>query len=192
MRILKLQVQLSVDGFMCGPNGELDWMTWNWDDQLNNYVKLLTEPVDHILLGRNLAEGFIPHWQNAAEETNADIYTKKMAEITKTVFSKDLLPDSAIVSSWNNTTIENGDLKKSVTELKSTPGGDLIVYGGATFVNNLIENRLIDEYHFFYNPVIIEKGKSIFKGLQSRVKLKLINSNSFDCGIVVNTYINED
>lgn len=192
MRKLKLQVQLSLDGFMSGPNGELDWMTWDWDDELNDYVRELTTPVDHILLGRNLAEGFIPHWQKAAEEDSADIYTKKMAEISKTVFSHKLDPVAPEVSTWNNTTLERGDLKNSITELKQAPGGDIIVYGGAEFVTNLIENRLIDEYHFFYNPVSIGKGKSIFKDLSSHLKLKLTNSNSFNCGIVVNTYRNKD
>lgn len=192
MRKLKLQVQLSLDGFMSGPDGKLDWMTWDWDDELNDYVRDLTAPVDHILLGRNLAEGFIPHWQKAAEEVSADIYTKKMAEIRKTVFSHKLDPNALEVSTWNNTALEKGDLHKSITELKSAPGGDMLVYGGAKFVTNLIENRLIDEYHFFYNPVSIGKGKSIFKDLSSPLKLKLTYSNSFDCGIVVNTYQNKN
>jgi len=192
MRKLKLQVQLSLDGYMSGPAGELDWMTWNWDEGLNEYVRQLTEPVDHILLGRSLAEGFIPHWQKAASEPTADIYTKKMAEMRKTVFSNNLDPGSVEVSTWNNTKIAKGELNNSVTEIKRTNGGDLIVYGGAEFVTNLIENRLIDEYHFFYNPVSIGAGKSIFKDLSSPLKLKLVNSNSYDCGIVVNTYKNEN
>jgi hypothetical protein len=52
MRKLKLQVQMTVDGFVAGPNGELDWMMWNWDDKLKNYVGELTDSVDTILLGR--------------------------------------------------------------------------------------------------------------------------------------------
>ncbi|HSP40344.1 MAG TPA: dihydrofolate reductase family protein [Gillisia sp.] len=191
MRKLKLQVQLSLDGFMCGPAGELDWMIWDWDDRLNEYVRELTEPVDHILLGRNLAEGFIPHWQNAAEETGADMDTKKMAERRKTVFSYRLDPGDDLIKTWRNTNVERGDLKKTISKLKQAPGGDLIAYGGAEFVTNLIENKLIDEYHLFYNPVSIGVGKSIFNDLSSPLKLKLTNSNSFDCGIVVNTYINK-
>lgn len=192
MRKLKLQLQLSLDGFMSGPAGELDWMTWNWDDKLNDYVRELTEPVDHIVLGRNLAEGFIPHWQNAAEEINADADTRRMAERQKTVFSHNRDLDSEIIKNWKNTRVENGDLNKAIKDLKKDPGGDIIVYGGAEFVTNLIENRLIDEYHLFYNPVSIGIGKSIFKDLSSPLKLKLINSNSFDCGIVVHTYLNNE
>src|SRR5690606_40270885 len=150
MRKLKLQVQLSLDGFMCGPNGELDWMTWNWDDRLNDYVSELTSNVDHILLGRNLAEGFIPHWQNAAEEPGADEGARKLADLRKTVFSKNSLANNKVPKTWNNTHIENGDLVNSINQLKENSGGDLIAYGGAKFVTSLVENKLIDEYHLFY------------------------------------------
>lgn len=191
MRKLKLQVQLSLDGFMCGPAGELDWMTWNWDDQLNRHVTQLTDPVDHILLGRNLAEGFIPHWQNASEEPSADAGTKKMAYTPKTVFSKKLHQEDEIVKTWPNTRIENVELKRGITRLKQEEGGDLIAYGGVEFVKSLLESGLVDEYHFFYNPVSIGNGKSMFNKLTQPLKLKLTGSNSFACGIVVNTYQNE-
>ena len=65
MRKVKLQMQVSLDGYVAGPNGEMDWMVWNWDDQLKDHVARLTESVDCIVLGRHLAEGFIPHWANA-------------------------------------------------------------------------------------------------------------------------------
>ena len=54
MRKLKLQVQISVDGFVAGPNGEMDWMMFDWDDELKDYVTSITEPVETILLGRKI------------------------------------------------------------------------------------------------------------------------------------------
>ena len=59
MRKLKLQVQISIDGYMAGADGDMDWLEWNWDDELKNYVSEITDPVDCILLGRKLAQGFI-------------------------------------------------------------------------------------------------------------------------------------
>jgi dihydrofolate reductase len=73
MRKLKLQVQLSVDGYAAGPNGELDWMVWDWDNELETYVNELTEPVDTILLGRKMTDGFISQWTNVlAKPDNPD------------------------------------------------------------------------------------------------------------------------
>ena len=74
MRKLKLQVQITVDGFVGGPNGELDWMTWNWDDKLKDHVTKLTEPVDCVLLGRKMTDGFISHWAKVAEDPSAEDY----------------------------------------------------------------------------------------------------------------------
>ena len=70
MRKLKLQVQMTIDGYIAGPNGELDFMVWNWDDELKRYVDTITEPVDCIVLGRKLAEGFIPYWATVAANPN--------------------------------------------------------------------------------------------------------------------------
>ena len=64
MRKLKLQVQMSVDGFIAGPNGEMDWMIMDWDDKIRNYVFELTEPVDTILLGRKMTDGFVSYWSD--------------------------------------------------------------------------------------------------------------------------------
>ena len=65
MRKLKLQMQFSVDGYVAGPDNEMDWMQWNWDEELKKYVGNLTDPVDCILLGRKLAEPSCWHhpWQ---------------------------------------------------------------------------------------------------------------------------------
>ena len=64
LRKLKLQVQTSIDGYIAGPNGEMDWPVWNWDDKLKEYVDELTESVDTILLGRKMTEGFISYWSD--------------------------------------------------------------------------------------------------------------------------------
>ena len=70
MRKLKLQMQISVNGFVGGPNGELDWMTWDWSEDIKTYVTELTNSIDTIILGRKLAKGFIPYWADV--KANAD------------------------------------------------------------------------------------------------------------------------
>jgi dihydrofolate reductase len=92
LRKLKLQVQMSIDGYISGPNGEMDWLVWNWDDKLKEYVNQLTESVDRILLGRKMTEGFISHWSDVITKSDNPDYAfaKKMIEIPKVVFTKTL------------------------------------------------------------------------------------------------------
>ncbi|MCB0210949.1 MAG: dihydrofolate reductase family protein [Anaerolineae bacterium] len=185
MRKLKLQVQMTVDGYVAGPNGEMDWVMWNWDDALKTYVKELTEPVDCIVLGRNLAEGFIPHWAGvAADPANPDVAAgKKFTDTPKVVFTKTL-----DASQWDNTVLAKGDLVDEITKLKNQEGQDIIVYGGATFVASLIKHGLIDEYHLFVNPAAIGEGMAIFNELDSKQNLTLVKATVFECGIVVLNY----
>ena len=82
--------------------------------------------------------------------------------------------------------MENGDLVDAVKQLKSQPGKDIVVYGGATFVSSLIEHGLIDEMNLFVNPVAIGSGMQVFKG---KTPLKLAASTAYPCGIVVNSYL---
>ena len=79
MRKLKLQMQQTVNGFVGGPNGEMDWMDMNWGDDINQYVTALTEPVDTIVMGRKLAEGFIPYWADAAAQPGAPDFARKIS-----------------------------------------------------------------------------------------------------------------
>src|SRR5918997_5359674 len=127
MRKLKLQVQISIDGFIAGPHGEMDWMTFDWDDELKQYVTDLTEPVDCILLGRRLAEGFIPHWTAVAANPQNPEFTagKKFTDTPKVVFTRTL--DN---SGWDNTVLAKGDLVDEITKLKEQDGKDIIAYGG--------------------------------------------------------------
>jgi dihydrofolate reductase len=187
VRKLKLQVQITVDGFVAGPNGEVDWMTLinHSDDQQAAYIKALMDSFDTILLGRKMNDGFVDHWTKVLENLKnpAISIARKMVNTPKVVFSKTLKE-----SKWANTTIANGDLVEEVEKLKQKDGRDIIVYGGATFVSNLIKENLIDEFHLVINPTAISRGMSIFGNLEDRLKLKLVQSTAFSNGKVVNHY----
>ncbi len=185
MRKLKLQVQITIDGYIAGPEGQLDWMTWNWSDDIKKYVDELTNPVDRILLGRNMTDGFINHWKNvkADKENPEHLAGVKFTDTPKTVFSEKLNE-----SKWDNTVIAKGSLKEEVNRLKAEEGTYLMVYGGAGFVSSLVIEDLIDDYYLFVNPSVLGKGKRIFDGLNAAKQLNLIESVKFECGIVVNHY----
>ena len=170
---------MTVDGYIAGPNGEMDWMSFNWDNELNQYVTDITGSVDCIILGRKLAQGFIPHWAAHPEEDGA----AKINNTPKVVFTKTL-----VNSEWANTVLAKGDLVEEIMQLKQQAGKDMIAYGGAAFVSALIQYGLIDEFHLLINPAAIGDGMPIFKGLTSQQKLKLVKSRSFDCGIVLLCY----
>jgi len=185
MRKLKLQVQMTVDAYIAGLNGEMDFMVWDWDNELKQYVEEITTPVDCIILGRKLAEGFIPYWAKvAASPDNPDFADgKKFTDMPKVVFTKTLNQ-----SEWDNTILAKGDLVDEITNLKQQEGKDIITYGGATFVSALIEQGLIDEFHLFVNPTAIGDGMTIFKNLNHKQDLTLVKAKSFDCGIVSLNY----
>jgi dihydrofolate reductase len=177
VRKFKLQVQTSVDGYMAGPDGEMDWMTFPWTDDINAYVGALTNPVDCIVLGRKLAEGFIPAWQAGPEgEDQASI--DWMNNTPKVVISNTLTE-----SPWDNAVVASGDLAETVNQLKSQQGGDMISYGGATLVAGLIVADLLDELHLFVNSTAIGAGMPVFPKVDTYQRLRLVTAQPFDCGV---------
>ena len=176
MRKLKLQVQMSVDGFIAGSNGEMDWMTFDWDDDLKKEIDEITGQVDCIVLGRKLAQGFIPHWAAVAANPADPEFTagKKFTDTHKVVFTKTL--DK---SEWENTTLAKGDLTEEIAKLKSQPGNDIIAYGGSTFVSSLIKSDLIDELHLFVNPLPSERDWQYSKNWTARANLCSNRQESF-------------
>ncbi len=193
MKKLKLQIQTSVDGFIGDDKQRTDWLVWNWgpewtwDEALRKHFIQLHETVDTVLLSRKMAEeGFINHWARVAENPASPQYpfAKAITAAPKVVFTKTLSQ-----SVWENTRLAKGDLATEVNALKKQPGKDLIVYGGASFVSSLVEAGLIDEYHLFVNPVALGSGLSIFKDPALKLNLHLVNTQPFDCGVTVLTYV---
>jgi len=185
MRKLKLQVQISVDGFVAGPNGELDWMTWDMDEKIGQRINEITDSCDTILLGRKMADGFVTHWTEALEQpdTPEGEFAKRMVGYRKYVFTKTL--DE---SPWANTTLAKGDVVEEVNAIKAQGGKDIVVYGGATFVSSLVNHDLIDEYNLFINPTAIGEGMRIFRDVGGAFRLRLVDATPYECGITVNRY----
>ena len=185
MRKLKLQMQVSLDGLnSTGPNDEQTWVTWAWDE-IKNYVLDLLDTSDTIIIGRKLAVDYIPYWQDTLTKPGDQMYeaAKRIVSARKVVFTKTL--DK---SGWDNTELAKGNLTDEIRKLKSQSGKDIIVYGGSSFVSALIKERLIDEFHFFVNPVALGKGVPAFDQLEKIQQFKLKKSITYDCGIVLLNY----
>src|SRR6267142_301126 len=179
MRKLKLQVQMTVDGFVGGPEGQLDWMTQH-DEAVVARIVQITDSSDTILLGRKMTAGFIKYWEAVQPESPEYVFARKMVDTPKVVFSKTLKRVEG-----KNVRVETGDLVQAVNQLKEQRGKDIVVYGGATFVSALIEHDLIDEFNIFVNPVAIGRGMRMFK---DRKALRQIGSTAYPSGVVINTY----
>jgi dihydrofolate reductase len=176
-------MQMTIDGFVAGPENQLDWMSRDMVPLQLQLLKELTESMDTILLGRKMTEGFISYWEgvvNNQPESPEYPYAKIFVDTPKIVFSKTIKTIKG-----KNVVVENGDMVESINKLKKQEGKDIIVYGGANFVSGLVKNNLIDELNLFINPVAIGNGLKIFDG---RSKFKLLKSTYYSNGIVVNQY----
>lgn len=190
MRKLVLQTQVSIDGFMAGPNHEMDWMAWDWDQELNAYVTELAANVDCIVLGRTFAAGFIPHWEGVANDANnpEQAFGARILEMDKVVFSTN--PSAEIdTSAWPNTRASGKALQDGIRELKAAAGGDIIAYGGSAFVSSLIKQDLVDELNLFVNPTALGTGMPLFHQLETKRAYKLRNATAFTCGIAALQYL---
>jgi dihydrofolate reductase len=190
MRKIKLQMQMSLDGFVCGAEGEMDWLVADWDEVLRNYVTCLTNSADTFLMGRATGEGMAVYWPTVPGNPESREEEKWMAEklnrSPKIVFSR-----TVTHINWTNVRVAN-DIVEEVRELKKEPGKDILIYGGAGIVSSFIRENLIDEYHLFINPVIIGRGKTIFNNVKETMNLKLVKTTYSNADIVVLQYIPEN
>jgi len=154
------------------------------DDELKSYINQIHKPVDCIIRGRKMAEGFVTGWTSQLENSEtADALAHKMVETPKIVFSNTLEKVE-----WENTKLAKGDSLQEISQLKKQSGRDIIVFGGGSFVSSLIKQGVIDEYNLLVNPAALGKGMTIFKNIEDKLNLTLVKSKAFDCGIVLLSY----
>jgi len=183
-RKLILSMQITLDGYVAGPNDEADWLITD-DDAWNDLYKDLNT-ADTYLLGRKMHPLYSKYWQSVLRNPDSapnELKFAKLADKTQhIVFTKgDFKPD------WNNTRVAH-DLSAEVKRLKKENGENIIAWGGANFATSLIQLDLVDEYRLALNPTILANGKAPFKGLEQRKKLKLIHSKPLKSGLIILRY----
>jgi dihydrofolate reductase len=175
MRKLKLAIYVSLDGVVENPA----WTGPFWNDELSDLQGEYLYSSDALVLGRVTYEGFAAAWPGMEESTGD--FGKKMNSMPKFVASRSL--DSA---EWNATVIE-GDVADAVRTLKEEDGGDLLIYGSGTLVDDLSNLGLIDEYRLMIHPVIVGEGRRLFAEAK-QTTLRLIHSVTTQAGVAVLTY----
>jgi dihydrofolate reductase len=178
MRKLVLKMSVSVDGFVGGPNGEVDWIFPSIDEGLSGWlVDTLWQAGVH-LMGSQTYRDMAAHWPGSSEP-----YAAPMNEIPKFVFSK-----SMTQAAWGDSMIIDGDLGAEIMRLKQLPGRDLLAHGGARFAQSLVALGLVDEYRLIVHPVVLGRGLTLFSGLPAPRSLTLTGARTFAGGASAMVY----
>ena len=183
MRKIVLFTSMSLDGYIAGPNGELDWQTV--DEELHGHFNDVLKTMSAFLCGRVMHEMMAEFWPTADADPSAPPVMAEYAgiwrDMPKIVFSRTL--DHA---DWNATIMRDVDVD-AITALKQQPGGDMSL-GGADLAGSFMELGLVDEYRIYIHPVLIGQGKPFFPAPGSLVGLELSETRTFGSGVVLLHY----
>lgn len=186
MRRIISFMHISLDGFVAGPNGEMDWITIN--EELFEHIGKRISEGDSAMYGRVTYEMMESYWPTAADKPNAtrhDIeHSKWYANAHKVVLSR-TMKDAGLA----NTAIISGNITDRINELKQKPGEDILLFGSPSATHSLILLNLIDGYWLFVNPIILGRGIPLFTDIKEKIKLKLLATRQFDCGVTELSYI---
>lgn len=180
-------MNVTLDGFMAGPNCELDWHFKSWNEEMARSTAQQLSGADTILLGGVTYRGMAQYWSGnpvnlVAPREDLD-FADMLNRYPKVVFSKSM---SALT--WNNARLANKSIGDEVSELKHKPGKDIIIYGSGKIVGALTKLGLVDEFRLWVHPVVLGTGKPLFKLLPARLQLRLFKTETFSSGVVILFY----
>lgn len=178
MRRLFWQMSVTLDGFMEGPNHELEDTAGFKDEDFDRYATEMLKSIDGMLIGRRTYDLFSGYWPTATGE-NAE----RMNTLPKIVFSRTLKKVE-----WNNSRLVSNNAAEEVMRLKQEPDKDLALFGSADLASTLMRLGVIDEYRILVTPVVIGKGTPMFKDVPKRMPLKLIKADTWSSGTVALFY----
>ena len=178
MRPLVLQMGVTLDGYVAGPGDEGDWRLPPEHPDVRAWKIASLRRVGTHIMGRVTYEQMAGYWPNA----NGD-YAAFMNNLPKVVFSK-TLP----AAEWAGSRIARGDLAEEIAVLKGESGGEIMVHGGAAFVQALSRLSLIDEYRLVILPVALGNGLPLFKDLARPLRVDLAEARNFPDGTVIHVY----
>ncbi|EJF10645.1 dihydrofolate reductase family protein [Pontibacter sp. BAB1700] len=177
MRKIILDLATTLDGFIEGPNGEVDWCILDDDMDFQGFL----EGIDTILYGRVSYD----MWGNYHPDTNASESEK---EIWAAVHAKQKIVFSSQERPNTDVTFIASSIPDAIAELKQQQGKDIWLYGGAKLITAFIQHGLIDVYRISVHPTVLGAGKPLFQDLEDRINLDLIAVNRFRAGVVQLVY----
>lgn len=186
MRKIISFMHISLDGFVSGPNGEMNWI--KADQEIFEYVGKRISEGDTSLYGRVTFQMMESYWPTAADKPTAtkhDIeHSKWYSKVHKVVLSKSMANETLA-----NTTIISDNLADKINEIKQQAGNDILLFGSPTATHSLIQQNLIDGFWLFVNPIILGQGVPLFVDIKDKIKLKLLpTTRQFSCGVTELNY----
>jgi dihydrofolate reductase len=182
MRRVIFQVMVSIDGYFEGKNREIDWH--NVDDEYNKYSTELLNSIDTLVMGRITYELMSKYWPSQSAIKNEPHVAERMNNIQKLVFSNTLEKVE-----WKNAKLFRANIADEIARQKLRQCKDLAIFGSSALALCLIPSGLINEYRTIVNPVVIGTGKTLFTGIDSRLRLKLLYTKTFRSGNVLICYM---
>jgi dihydrofolate reductase len=180
VRRLILKMSMSLDGYVAGPEGEMDWMMRTRSPEGIDWVEQTLWQAGAHLMGRRTYARMVSYWP-----TSTDQLAAPMNAVPKIVFSRSghlaLEPTAEPASGWDNTRVLGGDLAADIAALKAEPGKDLVAHGGASLAQALVGLGLVDEYRLAVHPVVLGSGLALFDGA-APFDLTLTDVTSFPVG----------
>ncbi|MBL0740401.1 dihydrofolate reductase family protein [Chryseolinea lacunae] len=171
----------TLDGFLAGPNGEMDWI--QYDEEIQDHVAAKMHGIDTVFYGRVTYDMMVDFWPAEANNPDATPYHREHArwigETTKIVFTKTMKE-----ATWQNTVLIHDNIPKEVERLKALPGKDMLIIGSASIARFFLQKGLLDELWLNINPVILGKGIDLYKDLPQKINLTCLEAKKFACGVV--------
>jgi dihydrofolate reductase len=192
MRKIILFMHMSLDGFIAKNDGAMDWVTMDDSDGLGEYMfGNLWGKADAMILGRVLYKGFEQAWPAMGKDPTS---SKEIVEFAKWIENapKYVFSNTLEKAEWNNSHIvraaDDAAIIAEIKKFRMEPGGDILLFGGASFSETVVRLNLVDEYRLKLEPIILGTGRPLFKDLTAQRKLHLVQSKSFSSGVVALFY----
>jgi dihydrofolate reductase len=185
MRKIVLSMHVSLDGFVAGLKGEMDWI--KLDDEMFDLVGGFTNEADTALYGRVTWEMMDDYWPTAADKPNAskhDIeHSQWYNKVDKLVLTKTMRGKKA-----DKVKFISDNIFSEINSFKQAPGKNVMIFGSPTAAHSLMEYSLIDEYWLFVNPILLGQGIPLFANIKKRIDLKPLETKVFHCGVTALHY----
>jgi dihydrofolate reductase len=181
MRKVILLMHVSLDGFVAGPNGEMDWIVYDHDVEHDAHA--LHASTDAAIYGRVTYQMMESYWPTVLADPSSTgpalNHARWLDGATKIVISRTL---EAVT--WKNTLLIKDHVAEEIAKLKQQPGKDMWLIGSPSIVHEFMRHDLIDEYRLNVNPVVLGRGIPLFASADQPLQLKLQEAKPYACGVV--------